>query len=200
MCRLVYLSLVNRKNGDSIWYLKGLLKDNSPWVIALERPVFTIGRLESNNLIISSNSVSRKHARISLEADGLYITDLESKNGIGINGSLCRGRNLIREGDILRIGESEFTLTRHSPPAEFDEKTLAREADTTRISFAEKYNLSARESEILFFLVKGLSQKFIGENLCISTGTVKNHVLKIYKKTDCHSRIELAAKYAESEF
>ena len=187
------------KTGDNGWFLKGLLKDNSPWVIPLKGPVFTIGRLESNDLIISSGAVSRKHARVSLEADGVYVTDLESKNGIRINGSHRRGKSLIREGDILRIGESEFTLTRHHPLGEDEQKTLAREGDATRISFSEAYDLSERESEILFFLIRGMNLKIIGESLFISAGTVKNHVLKIYRKTGCHSRIELAARYAESE-
>lgn len=187
------------KTKENGWFLKGLLKDNSPWVIHLEKMVFMIGRLESNNLIISSSAVSRKHARITVEADGLYITDLESKNGIRINGSDRRGRNLIREGDIIRIGESEFTLTRRRLLRENTQKTLVRESNKTLISFSEKYDLSDRESEILFYLIKGTNLRFIGESLCISTGTVKNHVLKIYRKTDCHSRIELATKYAESE-
>ena len=176
-----------------------MLKDNSPWVIPLDKPVFTIGRLESNNLIISSSAVSRKHARITLEADGLYITDLESKNGIRINGFDCRGKNRIREGDLIRIGDSEFSLIRQGPLRETTQKTLARESDKTLCSFSETYGLSERESEILFYLIKGLNLKFIGESLFISAGTVKNHVLKIYRKTGCHSRIELASKYAESE-
>jgi pSer/pThr/pTyr-binding forkhead associated (FHA) protein len=190
---------VDVRNGDSGWFLKGVLKDNSPWIIPLDRPVFTIGRLGGNNLIISSHAVSRNHARITVEADGLYITDLESKNGIGINGSIHRGRNLIREGDVIRLGESEFTLTRQQTHREDLQKTLARDSDTTRISFSEAYGLSDRESEILFHLIRGRNLKFIGENLCISPGTVKNHVLKIYRKTGCHSRIELSTKYSESE-
>ena len=187
------------RTGDSSWFLKGTLKDNSPWIIPLDRPVFSIGRLESNHLIISSNAVSRNHARITEEADGLYVTDLDSKNGIGINGTPCRGRNLIREGDVIRIGESEFTLTRRGRQPEVLQKTLARDSDSTRISFSDAYGLSDRETEILFHLIRGRNLKFIGENLCISTGTVKNHVLKIYRKTGCHSRIELATKYSESE-
>ena len=110
-----------------------------------------------------------------------------------------RGRNLIREGDILRIGETEFTLTRRQPVPEQVQKTLARESDRTRVSFSEMYDLSERESEILFYLIRGLNLKSIGRSLFISPGTVKNHVLKIYRKTGCHSRIELAARYAESE-
>ena len=192
-----YICLVDAKIDDTGWFLCGQLKDSSPWIIPLGKAVFTIGRLEGNDLIINSSAVSRKHARITVEADGLYIADLESKNGIGINGSLRRGRTLIREGDIIRIGESEFTLTRRGPHRNEVQKTLARESDATRVSFSEMHGLSERESEVLYHLIKGQDLKFIGERLCISSGTVKNHVLKIYRKTGCHSRIALAARYAD---
>ncbi len=186
----------NRKN-ETAWCLKGELRDNTPWIIPIDRPLFSIGRQDSNDLILPSQAVSRRHARISMDSSDLFIEDLESKNGIRLNGNLLTEKSLLRPGDIIKIGESEFTLSRFDELEEdTDEQTLVRNLDKTRISFADAYGLSERENEILFFLIKGHSLKKIGESLFISPGTVKNHVLKIYKKTGCHSRIELSTKAA----
>jgi len=186
---------VNSKESERGWCLKGELKDSTPWIVPLDKLIFTIGRQDTNDLILPSHSVSRRHARIFQEKNDLYIEDLDSMNGVRINGSQIGGKTRIRHGDILKIGDSEFTLSHQDElHRDYEEETLARKTDRTRISFADAYDLSERESEILFFLIKGHSLKQIGESLFISTGTVKNHVLKIYKKTGCHSRIELSTR------
>ena len=188
---------MKEKKDETEWCLKGELRDNTPWVIPIDKPLFTIGRQDSNDLILPSHAVSRRHARISRDRSDLFIEDLESKNGVRINGTPLTKKILLRPGDIIKIGESEFILSRFGDfNGDYEEQTLARNIDKTRISFADAFSLSERENEILFFLLKGQSLKQIGESLFISPGTVKNHVLKIYKKTGCHSRIELSTKAA----
>lgn len=183
-------------NERTDWYLRGVLMDNSPWIIPITHKNFTIGRQADNHLILSSSSVSRRHALIMRDQNSLFILDRESKNGVYLNGLRVEEKARLKEGDILKIGVSEFTLARYGDREE-EENTMAREADGTQISFADFYGLSDREYEVLFFLIKGSSVKQIGEALFISPGTAKNHVLKIYKKTGCHSRIELATLYSD---
>jgi two-component system nitrate/nitrite response regulator NarL len=50
--------------------------------------------------------------------------------------------------------------------------------------------LSAREQEVLDYLVEGLSNKAIARKLDISVGTVKVHVKHLLHKLDLHSRLE----------
>lgn len=52
--------------------------------------------------------------------------------------------------------------------------------------------LTPRETEILFLLAEGQSNKVIARNLDISDGTVKLHVKSILRKLDIHSRVEAA--------
>lgn len=54
----------------------------------------------------------------------------------------------------------------------------------------ENNPLSARETEILQLLAKGMSFNEIGEILCISPHTVTAHIKKIYRKLAVHSRGE----------
>lgn len=54
--------------------------------------------------------MSKKHLRFINEADGVYVEDLHSKNGSRVNGKLISARTRIRQGDILRMGRSEFEV------------------------------------------------------------------------------------------
>jgi two-component system nitrate/nitrite response regulator NarL len=54
----------------------------------------------------------------------------------------------------------------------------------------EPSGLTARELEVLDYLVAGLSNKAIARKLDISVGTVKVHVKHMLHKLDLHSRLE----------
>lgn len=56
---------------------------------------------------------------------------------------------------------------------------------------AERYDLSARESEVFNLLARGRGTTYIQEKLYISPHTVKSHVYKIYRKLGIKSREEL---------
>lgn len=55
--------------------------------------------------------------------------------------------------------------------------------------------LSAREMEILALVAKGCLNKEIASRLDISPGTVRTHLMNIYKKLHVHRRTEAAGKY-----
>ncbi len=58
----------------------------------------------------------------------------------------------------------------------------------------EAAKISPREMEILNLLSKGFLYKEIGEKLSISTGTVKQHIHKIYDKLHVENRTEALNK------
>lgn len=66
---------------------------------------------------------------------------------------------------------------------------LKTEKEMERI--VEKYNISAREQEILNLIMKGKSNKEIEDTLFISMPTVKTHISNIYKKFTVKKRLEL---------
>lgn len=67
----------------------------------------TIGRAPDNTITVVHPTVSRNHARLSLEGDNWVIEDLGSVNGIVFEGR--RVDNLkLRSGDTFQIGEAEF--------------------------------------------------------------------------------------------
>lgn len=59
--------------------------------------------------------------------------------------------------------------------------------------------LSPRELEILTLLSEGLANKEIGLRLNISAGTVRSHLLRIFKKLHVHCRAEAVSKYLRGQ-
>jgi DNA-binding CsgD family transcriptional regulator len=57
--------------------------------------------------------------------------------------------------------------------------------------FAQKYGISPRESQIVSMMIKGYSNRRIGEELFISSITVKNHIYHIYQKTGVGNKVQL---------
>jgi DNA-binding NarL/FixJ family response regulator len=53
--------------------------------------------------------------------------------------------------------------------------------------------LTSREREVLNLVEEGLSNREIGERLCIALPTVKNHLHSIFEKLNVHRRSEAAA-------
>jgi len=72
-----------------------------------ETPI-VIGRSDGNDISVTDNGVSRKHARIEPAADGVFVTDLVSTNGTYINDHPINGTEMMRDGDYLRIGNTIF--------------------------------------------------------------------------------------------
>lgn len=58
-------------------------------------------------------------------------------------------------------------------------------------SFAEKYHITSRESDVLPYLVEGLTNKEIAESMNISKRTVDNHIYNILHKVSAKNRVEL---------
>jgi DNA-binding CsgD family transcriptional regulator len=58
--------------------------------------------------------------------------------------------------------------------------------------FATKYGISGREKEIIELICIGKSNQDISECLFISIQTVKDHIHRIYLKTDVKNRVQLA--------
>ncbi|MBV8491782.1 MAG: response regulator transcription factor [Candidatus Eremiobacteraeota bacterium] len=61
-------------------------------------------------------------------------------------------------------------------------------------SAVKRYDVSRRESEVLELLVAGLTTAQIAERLCISEGTVGDHVKSLFRKTRTNKRSELVAR------
>ena len=69
----------------------------------VHEPMLTIGRDAACQLRLREDGVAERHARIERRADGYHLLDLNSPNGIFINGQRVTERRLA-SGDELEIG------------------------------------------------------------------------------------------------
>jgi DNA-binding CsgD family transcriptional regulator len=64
-------------------------------------------------------------------------------------------------------------------------------SESERIVVWDRYGLSQREREVADLLISGLSYRQIADRLFVSPGTVKTHVLSVYRKTRTNTKIQL---------
>jgi DNA-binding winged helix-turn-helix (wHTH) protein len=58
----------------------------------------------------ASNSVSRRHARITVDGTSAYLEDLGSKNGTFLRGRSVSGRETLADGDTIKLGAVAFVF------------------------------------------------------------------------------------------
>ncbi len=75
-------------------------------------------------------------------------------------------------------------------------RTLGATAELALATFVSEHALSPREAEVMKLLQQGHSTAQIGEQLAISTHTVRDHLKNLYRKTGTSSRSELVGLLA----
>ncbi len=68
----------------------------------------TIGRDGTNHVVMEVDSVSRRHAMLTMEEDRRMLCDLGSTNGTYVSDVLLDGAVHIRSGDLIRVGDVIF--------------------------------------------------------------------------------------------
>ena len=79
--------------------------------ISINLPKFFIGRAEDCHLKPKSELISRYHCAI-ISEDGGYVAvrDMQSKNGIFVNGERVSGEKEVKTGDKFVVGPLEFVF------------------------------------------------------------------------------------------
>jgi pSer/pThr/pTyr-binding forkhead associated (FHA) protein len=100
----------------------------------------TVGRSLECNVTLDDPMVSRCHARIVVGTDRAIVQDLESRNGIAINGLRVVGSTTLRDGDCMRIGTQQMVFS------ELDTATVAPRRPTAELAVCRTCRLPhARE-------------------------------------------------------
>jgi hypothetical protein len=69
-----------------------------------------IGRSEDCRITLFDPLISRKHARIRVDADSAILEDVGSRNGCRVNGAPVKGSHVLADGDRIRIGTQELVF------------------------------------------------------------------------------------------
>ena len=101
--------------------LKVISGPNAGAEIGIEKgKSYTIGKdPNSNDIVFQDLSVSRNHAKLSVNADGVIeIEDLQSKNGTSVNGELITEKKVITPQDLISLGTTAFLIIDQEAPQE----------------------------------------------------------------------------------
>ena len=83
-----------------------------------------LGRAPDSEIHVESRFVSRHHAQIVSSDEGCFVEDLNSTNGLLLNGKPAK-KQLLEDGDVISIDDNEFTyhdLRDADKPAENKQK------------------------------------------------------------------------------
>jgi len=78
--------------------------------LELNEGIFAVGRNASCQLSLDDPLVSRRHAIFELSGAGVTIEDLNSRNGVIVNGHRIESKVNLSVGDRVLIGSQELTL------------------------------------------------------------------------------------------
>ncbi|AKU91850.1 FHA domain-containing protein [Vulgatibacter incomptus] len=86
------------------------------YLVPLEQDELTIGRHEANHVRLTERNVSRRHCRFLRAGESVFVEDLQSSNGLWVNGSPILGRRQVSPGDRISVGD--YLLAVERPPRE----------------------------------------------------------------------------------
>lgn len=76
-----------------------------------------LGRGEEATVVLAGAKVSRRHARIRIDAGGAFVEDLGSKNGSFLRDARLTGPEPLEDGDIIRLGTETLVVRFVTPDA-----------------------------------------------------------------------------------
>jgi len=105
--------------------------------IAFGKEPLSIGRHSSNKVIIADDMASRQHAVVERVTEGFRLRDLDSRNGVKVNGQLVKSA-LILPGDVITIGKTIMRIVIPGmDPAQLQKRSnQRRESDDAPIQIA----------------------------------------------------------------
>jgi tetratricopeptide (TPR) repeat protein len=85
----------------------------------LDRASLVIGRTQENDIVLNHKSISRHHAKVIRDGDRYVVVDLESANGVRVNGVEYE-RVELQSGDVVELGHVRLRFATADDPAVFD--------------------------------------------------------------------------------
>ena len=78
---------------------------------------FVVGRGDSCQFVIDDGQISRRHAAFRVEGDTLTVLDLNSRNGVKVNGARVDTPLRVKDGDNVMVGPHAFRIEVTNEPS-----------------------------------------------------------------------------------
>jgi hypothetical protein len=93
-------------------YTYFLVPETQPTVkLVLTKTATVLGRDSTSDMVIDDVNVSGRHCILDIQNRGLFILDLDSKNGTYVNDVFVRD-GYVNHGDVLELGNYRLTVNR----------------------------------------------------------------------------------------
>lgn len=148
----------------------------------------TIGRDPTNQIPLPHSSVSREHAEILCGPDGLTMRDLDSRNGVLVNG-VPRKKAVLQSGDKLTICEfvvevATATVTETATPVREVGLAAALQLEQTidlrpRLPEAQPARQLATLYHVCFWIAEGIEEKIFIER-CLNLLIESLHAREVH--------------------
>ncbi len=154
------------------FYLKGRMPPFKGEIIPLEEDEIFVGRVDENHIVITHNSVSRRHSVLKVDtSQGIVkLSDLESSNGTFVDGKRIKDA-ILQNGNIVSFGDVEFEFVDTMAP-----KTKVKDAKKIGgLKFSRNMIISLIVIFAFLFLlvVAGSIKKSINQKRKINEDTTK---------------------------
>jgi pSer/pThr/pTyr-binding forkhead associated (FHA) protein len=120
--------------------------------LELVQPVVVVGRHTLVDLCLPYSDISRRHCRLEFVEGDWQVTDLESLNGVLVNGDRVQVASL-RDHDVLQLGTMSFEVVQphlaHSAPApagDAESQMVFRQIAAVLADHAEENRATARRA------------------------------------------------------
>ena len=173
-----------------------------------ERAIDTLGQIEQ-----SAQTGGRRRSVVQAQTLRVLVLDIQGNHEAGLRelaGTLeiCEPEGYVRvfidEGERMRglIADCKAQIEKRAhadesvrPQLAYIRKLLGAFPSSASAALVEP--LSARELQVLRLLADGLSNAEIAERIVVGVGTVKTHVLNVYRKLGVNSRTQAIARGRE---
>lgn len=78
----------------------------------------SIGRSSENDIVLDDSSVSRRHALVELSDQGLFVSDLGSRNGTKVDAQKIQKSTRVPHGARIKVGVYELKFLEHEGSAD----------------------------------------------------------------------------------
>ncbi len=112
--------------------------------IPLIRPILILGRRESCDVCLRFPNISGQHAEMSFRDGYWYIKDLNSTNGVKVNGNRVQEK-MLHPKDEIAIGKRTYTIEYELPAGRTAHEEV--EEDIRSQSLLQKAGLEKRRPE-----------------------------------------------------
>lgn len=165
--------------------LKVTFKNKTEEVVLAQDQILVFGRSSSADVKLDDGKISGKHCQLLLNKDKLEVVDLDSKNGIFLNGIRIEQSEIFL-GDEVRLGDTIIAI---------EEKSADKEASAI-LTFAGEDNKDQEKNDLRLDFTGARIANQVASRTEHGRVKVKNN---FYKEVELRRRVKSRIKLSKQE-